>query len=145
MSSRLSIKKLDRFDWETVLDLKVSPEQEDFLPSNLYSIAQTHFEGNVPMGIFLEDQAIGFASYGIWSNVCWINRIMIDQKYQGKGHGSKALKMLLEQLRSNPEIREFRTSVAAKNKAALDFFKQHNFSTFAEPLENEIVLRLEQV
>ncbi len=137
----VQIKSLDRFNWEQVLDLELLPEQQAFLPSILYSLAQAKFENLHPFAILNQDETVGFLMYGEFGGICWINRIMIDHRHQRQGLGSEALRQLIQQLKRNIRCREIRTSYAPDNYGAALFFDQHGFEPMSS-LEDEVVVRL---
>ena len=51
--------------------------------------------------IYCEEILIGFAMYGIDSDDgnYWIYRFMIDEQFQGRGHGKGAMKLIIEDIR----------------------------------------------
>ena len=132
---------LDRYNWESCLKVKLTPEQESYLPSVLYSLAQAKFENLNPLGIVYKDQMVGFLMYGIFGGICWINRIMIDQDYQRLGIGSNALRQLIYELRQKYHCREIRASYAKNNHSANLFFAQMGFQPINEALDDETVVR----
>ena len=138
---KVVVKPLNRFTWEKATHLELHDYQEDFLPSVLYSLAQSKFENLFPYGIFDGDALVGFLMYGEFDGVCWISRIMVDKAHQTKGIGRKALSQILEVLRSQPRCKEIRTSFARQNALAEYFFKSAGFEQIAEGLDKEIVMR----
>ncbi|PYZ96710.1 spermidine acetyltransferase [Alteribacter lacisalsi] len=102
MSSRtLHLKRIDGSNWEEAIQLKVREDQKSFVASNLYSIAQVQFlEDFEAKGIYKEDTMIGFALYGIDKDDShyWIYRLMIDQNHQGKGSGTEALRLIINDI-----------------------------------------------
>ena len=89
------LRPLDAENWEACIALQVSEEQEDFVASNLYSIAQTRFEPTwVPLVIYDGDIMVGFTMYDEADYE--IIRLMIDQEHQGKGYGRSAMELLIE-------------------------------------------------
>ena len=78
---------IDKDNWTECIKLKAKQEQEGFIASNLYSIAQyqflEHFEA---MAIYEEQTMVGFALYGLDSDDgnYWIYRLMIDGNFQGR-------------------------------------------------------------
>ena len=64
---RVSLKSLTADNWQECISLKVKDEQADFLPSNLYSIAEAQFHPQaVPLAIYSEqDQMVGIVLYGV--------------------------------------------------------------------------------
>ena len=55
--------------------------------------------------IYCGEKLIGFAMYGIDSDDgnYWIYRFMIDEQYQGRGHGKSAMKLIIQDIESQEE------------------------------------------
>lgn len=132
---------LTRFNWEQASQLELHDYQVDFLPSVLYSLAQSKFENLFPLGIFEGEALVGFAMYGEFDGRCWINRIMVDKAHQEKGIGAAALRQLLDLLRTKSRCREIRTSFSRQNAIAEYFFRSNGFEPVADGLDEEIVMR----
>lgn len=139
----VSLTPLNRFNWESYLTIQVQSTQENFVPSVLYSLAQAKFENLFPLGITLDNEIVGFLMYGNFSGIFWINRILIDKKFQRKGIGKAALRQLIAQFRQNPQCKEIRTSFVAENIAARTLFTDLGFIPINEDMEGEIVAKLE--
>lgn len=141
---RVGLVLLDRLNWETVTKLKVSEEQQKFIPDNLYAIAESKFEDATPYGITFGDQMVGFLMVSVFGGVHWINRIMVDVESQGKGIGKKALGLMVAELKSKRRVREIRTSVHRENIWAQYIFQVHGFKFGEEVMgEDEVVLKYE--
>ena len=119
----IKLVKVDTSNFRELLDLDVNESQKDFVADNAYSLAQAYAcnaEGKVaqPFGIYDNDVPVGFLmiSYDCFSseddwggpvpyyvrNSYYIWRFMIDKKYQGKGYGKEAMKVLLDYIRTFP-------------------------------------------
>lgn len=101
--NKITLKPIDKSNWEEATRLSVKEEQSTFLASNLYSIAQVQFLDNFyANGIYLDNKLIGFTMFGIDAddNNFWIYRLMIDKEYQGKGLGIQAIFLIIEKIRS---------------------------------------------
>lgn len=99
----LTLKPITKDNWEDAIQLKVKEEQKNFVASNLYSIAEVQFlDQFTACGIYAGNQMVGFAMYGIDSEDknYWIYRLMIDERHQGKGYGSAAVKLVIEEIKS---------------------------------------------
>lgn len=138
---KITLRPLNRFNWEAATQLELHDYQSDFMPSILHSIAQSKFEKLEPMGIFAEDDLVGFAMYGNFSGVCWINRIMLDKAHQEKGYGKKALQLILNKIKTRPNCQEIRTSFVHANALAEYFFGKMGFQRITDGLDGEIVMR----
>jgi diamine N-acetyltransferase len=136
----IHISALTRFTWEKAASLELEDYQQDFMPSVLYSLAQSKFENLFPYGIFEGDKLVGFLMYGEFSGRCWINRIMVDKRFQQQGVGSTALRHLIDLLRGHPKCQEIRTSFSRKNALAEYFFRSAGFEVLNDGLPDEIVM-----
>ena len=140
-SSIIRIRPLDRFNWESALQLQLEEEQEDMMPSVLHSIAQSKFENLYPYGIFDDSTLVGFIMYGEFHGLCWINRILVDKFYQKLGVGTKALHLMIDLLNKHPKCREVRTSFDRRNALAEYFFSKNGFRRINDGMDDEIVMR----
>jgi len=138
---KITVRPLNRFNWEAATQLELHEYQSDFMPPILHSIAQSKFEDLEPMGIFAGDDLVGFAMYGNFSGICWINRIMLDKTHQEKGYGKKALQLILDKIKTRPNCQEIRTSFVRANALAEYFFGSMGFQRIADGLDGEIVMR----
>ena len=102
----ISLKSIDQSNWEDCIQLKPKQVQEGFIASNLYSIAESKFSPHMKIkAIYCGEMLIGFAMYGIDSDDgnYWIYRFMIDEQFQGRGHGKSAMKLIIEDIRSRDD------------------------------------------
>lgn len=114
----MELRKVDLSNLWEILDLKVFPDQAEFVAPNDVSILEayaTTASGYIalPFGIYENGAPVGFVMFGYGpagdaeeppvaeGNYClW--RFMIDKAYQHKGLGRKALSLCIEYLRSFP-------------------------------------------
>lgn len=100
----LSLKPIDKNNWVEAIKLSVKDEQQSFIASNLYSIAEVQFlENFYTKAIYLDNKIIGFTMFGIDSDDgnYWIYRLMIDKGFQGKGIGLQSIHLVIEEIRRN--------------------------------------------
>ena len=131
---------LDRFNWEQCLHIEVAPEEQAFVPSVLYSLAQAKFENLHPFGIKANGEFVGFLMYGEFSGICWINRVIIDAQHKREGIGRTAILQLVERLKHNIRCKEIRASYAKENHAAREFFYSLGFIPLEDVLKEEEVV-----
>ncbi|MDD0820647.1 N-acetyltransferase [Bacillus cereus] len=101
---KVYLKAIDKKNWEEAITLSVTEEQQTFIASNLYSIAEVQFLDNFyANGIYLDEKMIGFTMFGIDpdDNNYWIYRLMIDEKFQGQGMGKQAIHLVIDEIRNN--------------------------------------------
>lgn len=70
--------------------------------SNLYSIAECQFlDGFVSKTIYNDDVLIGFTMFGLDPDDgnYWVYRFMIDERFQGRGHGYHAMLLVIDEIR----------------------------------------------
>ncbi|RKI20645.1 GNAT family N-acetyltransferase, partial [Bacillus thuringiensis] len=64
--NKIYLKAIDKSNWEEAITLSVTEEQQTFIASNLYSIAEVQFLDNFyANGIYLDEKMIGFTMFGI--------------------------------------------------------------------------------
>jgi diamine N-acetyltransferase len=143
LTNEIELVPLNLHNWESVLQLKLRPEQGEFMPDVLHSLAQSRFDGAEPYGLRYNGQVVGFVMLAKWSGVHWITRFMIDAPNQGKGLGKKALGAILTQISSLKSGHEVRTTVALKNGMAEYLFYNAGFRRSMELENREVVLRLD--
>jgi diamine N-acetyltransferase len=127
--------------------LKVAPEQERFVASNAFSLAQSKYEPElIPQGIYDGETMVGFlmyrpADFGL-AKVWLIYRLMVGKDYQGKGYGRAGMECLLERLRAIPGYNAVLISFVPDNDAARKLYASLGFEDTGEIEDGEIVYRL---
>jgi diamine N-acetyltransferase len=144
----LRLVEIDRYNYLSVLDLSVSPEQKSFVASNQYSLAQAYVQPDcVPLALYAENKPIGFAMYSLDENdhQYWIYRLMIDQRYQGVGYGREAMKLLIERIRklTDDEHKRIYISFEPENEIAKALYESLDFVPDGRILYGEVVYFLE--
>lgn len=135
----LSFTPLHRFNWEHYLDLTLDETQVDFIPSVLFSIAQSKFEQLTPYGIDKDKAPVGFLMYGNLGGIVWISRILIDKSFQKQGIATEILQELIHNIRISSPHQEIRTSYSKQNLAAKNLFTHLGFEPINDSLDEEIV------
>ncbi|MFR3499517.1 MAG: GNAT family N-acetyltransferase, partial [Paraclostridium bifermentans] len=106
MNKELKLKRIDESNFVECFNLKLGKDQDKFVSHPIRSLAQAYVYYNqcTPFGIYKENVMIGYVMviydydeemYNIW-------HMMIDEKYQNNGYGTKALELCLEYIRSKP-------------------------------------------
>ena len=64
MAKKVRLRDVTADNWEEVVDLEVSDEQEDFVADNAYSLAESKFDPYVkPRAIYAGKRVVGFLMY----------------------------------------------------------------------------------
>ncbi len=90
----LHLEEVTIKNWRSIVALKVNENQQNFIESNAYSLAEWKFVPDFhPKAIYDNNKLIGFAMYGYFEKelVFGVDRFMIDYKYQNKGYGNLLL------------------------------------------------------
>jgi len=126
----LRIKKVTVDNWEPVAMLSVAKDQQSFIESNSFSLAQSQFEkGWHPVAIYNNSTIIGFAMFGKSpsDNTVWLDRFMIDTQFQGHGYGKKALLLLINTIKKIYHPTRVFLSVHPKNYHAQKLYQRFGF------------------
>ena len=141
------LRAIDESNWLASAELKLADGQAHFMPSNLFSIAQSKFYPHWHVvGIYAGDTPVGFAMYGLdtTDNSMNLIRLMIDAQHQGQGYGAAALAAILAAIEQQYGPQTIWLSISPRNTAAERLYKRFGFAVEQTGLEtdDEIFLRL---
>jgi diamine N-acetyltransferase len=153
VSSIVSLKKITRINLETILNLRVKPNQRTLVASNAVSIAQAHFtRGAWYRAIYLDEKPIGFVmlrdntmkfkKIKPKNSDLYLWRFMIDGRYQGKGYGKKALELVIKHAKSRPGIKEITLHHQPSKGNAGNFYEKLGFKHTGKILLGELEMTL---
>ena len=142
------LRRVTRENWKELIDLKVRDDQKDFVASNLYSIAESQFgddfEGHwdfTPWGIYEGDTPVGFLLYGYNfehpTQQAFIIRMMVDEKFQGRGYGRFGMAAILEIFRADERIKAVGISYEPENEQAKRLYASLGFVETGRLIEDE--------
>lgn len=139
-------------NWRALTKLQVRDDQNHFVASNVFSIAEAQFGFDEPdhghwdfhpFGIFDNDNPVGFLMYGYNfshpKQQAFIIRLMVDEKFQGKGYGRFGMQKMLEIFRADERIKVIGISYEPENEVARKLYAGLGFVENGEILEGEIV------
>ena len=115
----IRLEKISAGNIRDLLNLKVSEAQKSFVATNDASIieaciALTSGGHAFPFGIYDGDTPVGFCMIGYGTDDDWKDapavakdsynlwRFMIDRRYQGKGYGKAAMRLVLDFIATEP-------------------------------------------
>jgi len=129
--AQITLKSINAANWQACANLQVRENQAEFVPGNLYSIAEAQFYPDaVPLALYDEqEQLVGFVMYGVdTSNGKWkVFRLMIDRAHQGKGYGRAAMQQVIERLRTRHNCAEILICYRPENTAARRLYASLGF------------------
>ena len=133
-------------NWKACIALELAPNQKDFLPSNLYSIAEAQFYAEAKSNAIynLQGQLIGYVLYGrdIYTEKWKIFRIMIDKCHQGQGYGKSAMQAIIAQITREPDGHEILISYHDDNQVARELYAKLGFVEQQTNLDSQVTALL---
>ncbi|MGE7946029.1 N-acetyltransferase family protein [Lysinibacillus sp. NPDC093688] len=127
------IRDITALNKEEVLALRIADNQLDFIESTQQCIAEAKADKRfIPVGLYKEDNAVGFAMYGVFphkdnSRRVWLDRYFIDERYQHKGLGKYFLQQLIQYLVAKYSCQNIYLSVYDNNIVAIQLYKKFGF------------------
>jgi diamine N-acetyltransferase len=148
----VSLRPIDDGNRGAVEALRVSPIQEQFVASVAESLVEAVEDPGgraIYWAIYAEGVPVGFVMIsdevdgpGYIAQYLW--RLLIDQRYQGRGYGTAALDLIGEYFRGRPGVEILWTSCGEGDGGPLGFYERYGFRQAGERVfDDEILLRLE--
>ena len=152
----LSVQPVTINNWRDLSHLKVREDQKNFVASNVYSIAESQFgydhpeDGHwdmAPYGIYDGGEPVGFLMIGYnFSHARtqgFIIRLMVGEKYQGKGYGKFGMHWILDHFRKDERIQRIGISYEPDNEVARTLYASLGFVETGEIDQGEVVAELQ--
>ncbi len=143
-TTSIHLQPITKSNWKECSSLSVADSQTEFVPPNLYSIAESQFYPDaVPLAIYDENQMVGFILYGRdepthkWK----IFRVMVDAAHQGKGYARAALQQVIAGIAMQPDGHEIIICYHKPNVAARNLYAQLGFKELKTD-DNDVVTAL---
>lgn len=131
---RISLRPVDSSNWRALIDLPLPPEQQRFLHTNLFSLAEALIkpdaESYVPLAIYAGEELVGFLMYAHGPTVgkqYWLSRFMIGEPFQGKGYGREGMGALIELLSGKDDCETIHLTCDPENAVAINLYKRFGF------------------
>lgn len=129
---QLHIVPVNSENRKEVENLTVFSEQSGFIESVSECLREAdELDLWRPVGIYDGEVLIGFAMYGCFpspsTGQLWLDRLLIDKAYQGKGYGKQATLALLDRLYTEYGNDTIYLSVYENNINAIQLYKQIGF------------------
>jgi diamine N-acetyltransferase len=150
----MELRPVTAHNWNALINLRVSDEQSHFVASNLYSIAEAQFgfedEGHwdfFPFGAYVEGEPVGFVMYALNPNhsrfQAFVNRLMVDHQFQGRGYGRQIMQLVLDDLRRNEPVKNVGISYEPENEVARKLYASLGFVEPGEIVDGETLAVLQ--
>ncbi|ABS39999.1 GNAT family N-acetyltransferase [Clostridium botulinum] len=142
----LHLEEVTIKNWRSIAALKANENQQNFIESNAYSLAEWKFVPDFhPKAIYDNNKLIGFAMYGYFKKETrlWLDRFMIDYKYQNKGYGKSSLELLISVMINEYKCNKIYLSTFKDNIGAIKLYEKFGFEFNGEFDENgELIMVL---
>jgi len=143
--NNIYFKDIDNTNENIVSKIKLKSDQEKFIETVDESLKEAKIcsQWN-PVAIYDKEEVIGFAMYGSFgpNKDTWIDRIMIDEKYQGKGFGRIAMTSLINIVSKKYDVNTIYLSKVEENTLAYSLYKSIGFEYINEKdVNGELILK----
>lgn len=120
-------------NYEDVLNLEIFEHQLNFIETTKQCLKEAEeLPLWKPVGIYINNILVGFSMYGkflsegIDSRV-WLDRFLIDKRYQGKGYARPVLVKLIELIKFEYNCSEIYLSIYEDNIKVVSLYKSLDF------------------
>ena len=136
----IELRVINEDNYLECLKLKASVENEEFVDSVAYSLAEAwvYYQDTKPFAIYENDKLIGFVSMYVGEENHQIINFLIDDDFQRKGFGTKAAKECICFLKSKYNTSRISVPVKLEHTAAQQFWGKLGFN-FSDTVEDGYV------
>lgn len=144
----IRLKPITKENYRGCIELKTTKEQEKFVAPNWYSLLEAAYEeSRQAFAIYYQEEMIGFLLFSYYEadedyakESWWIERFMIDHRFQQKGYGSQSMEAAIEWFRQTIQAKELRISSVKENTIAKQMYEGFGFTATGEFVNDETVL-----
>ncbi len=140
-------EKMNQENEALVRELTIKSNQMDFIETVDECLAEA--EANSlwnPLAIYYNGKVIGFSMHGSLGpgGYLWLDRLLIDHKYQGLGLGKLAMKALMKKVLKEYDVKLFYLSIVPENEVAYGLYTRLGFAYTNEKYPNgELIFKYE--
>ena len=115
-----------------ILSLCVAEDQRHFIETTEECLSDAEQWEECAVGLYVDGTPVGFAMYGYLGDGkgggnLWIDRMLIDAKYQGNGFGSRFMELLMQRVLDEYGEQPIYLSVYPENIAAIRLYEKLGF------------------
>ena len=136
----IELRTISEDNYQQCLGLKASVENESFVDSVAYSLAEAwvFYRDTRPFALYENDKMIGFVSMYIGEENHQIINFLIDDTFQKKGLGTEAAKVCISYLQKEHGAKRISVPVEQENMSAQKFWGKLGFR-FSDNVEDGYV------
>ena len=133
MLSSIKLSEITEENWMDVADLSVKESQKNYVAPAIGIIARGYVYRDCKARIFVIENngtIVGVALVREFTEEPLgydLQQFMIDQRHQGKGYGSAALKLILDELRKEAHYDHVELCVKKDDIEAIQLYEKHGF------------------
>lgn len=128
----ITFQSVSRFNKANILELKIKECQQSFIETIEECLKESdELSLWKPVGIYNDNQLIGFAMFGLWNENgeerVWLDRFLIDYRFQGRGLGKKSLDAIVQYIINIYHCQKIYLSLYKDNQQAYYLYKNYGF------------------
>jgi diamine N-acetyltransferase len=142
----VTLQPITEENWRICIGLEPAPDQRRFVAPNVYSLTEAQFyPAAQTRAIYADETMVGFVVWGIGPQeppgTMWISRLMIDQRYQGRGYGRTAMLLVMDEIiHTVPECHVIKLRFEPENTIAEALYLSLGFEHTGEMIQGEAVM-----
>ena len=152
MDREIALRPVDEHNRAQVLALRVEKSQQNFIETTARCLQEAaELALWRPLAVCAGETVVGFCMYGLWEKEgpggrLWMDRLLIDQRYQGRGYGRAALRAVLRRMADEyPRHRHIYLSLYQDNTAATALYQSLGFVFTGErDHKGEFLMRIDR-
>lgn len=144
----LEIHDVTATNYRDILQLKVAQSQKEYIETPYECLEDSvEWKQFKPVGLYVNEELVGFAMYGFFQSEgtngrLWIDRLLIDEQFQGKGYGTQFMKMLMSKVTMEYGQQPIYLSVYPENENAVRLYQKLGFKfTEERDINGEHIMR----
>ena len=145
----IELREVTPENWRQVNSLKVREDQQKCVASNVGILARTYAyrnEGANAYIIYNDEEMVGLLMYRDWGQPpkCYVlDQFMIDERFQGKGYGKEAVKLLICLMKEQGKFNRVELGYTRGNIGAMKLYESCGFYHTGDDYEDEIGMALD--
>ncbi|MBP3911354.1 MAG: GNAT family N-acetyltransferase [Niameybacter sp.] len=138
------LEEINKHNFRESFSLKVAETQKNFVATVPVALARAYVyrESAEALAVYHDHTMIGFVLIREQDNAYIIDQFMIDERYQGKGYGKEAMRIIIERLRTPRKRGKIILCYCEDDYIARNLYKALGFRNTGERDEDEIIMEL---
>ena len=143
---KLHLEEITCDNWQEVIRLKVTPNQQRYVMNNLYALAECRFyPERIPLAIYDDSTIVGMAVCSYDERTClgWVHRLVIAEGFENRGYSTNSMQWIIRRFRRIAGCTGIIAHYRPENTILADFYRTYGFRETGESTaENEAIISL---